>query len=399
MSQEGDEVSEVYKSNYKSNAKNLKIDTSNSKLVDSQEMSIMANVWDVIYDSLKELESNIRDWFRPVESVRRDSVISRFRASENSRLEKRKTVVMSNVPHFNKADFKRTSKRGSKLSKSALVKKKPQKEKSVVKIFDREFDKIFNIMLGINRSVFWLFDSPYYQINDGDYTAKFEYNNQWYSQSGAGVKIFTFTDYAPKIFENIRKLDAIKNEDYAKALGPSNIFKYIWSNNMSTFKELCSTGKSGSLFYYTEDGKYMLKTIHKAEFQKMRDILKPYHEHVVTWNNSVINRFYGLHKINYVENKKKREQYLVIMNNLFGQYEVDVRYDLKGSTTGRTTLFPEDVVPDKTIALKDNNFTDENENFSIEYNQREDLLNSLRKAAEFLGEVSVLGKRYISFIL
>lgn len=87
------------------------------------------------------------------------------------------------------------------------------------------------------------------------------------------------------------------------------------------------------------------------------------------------------------------------MNNLFGQYEVDVRYDLKGSTTGRTTLFPEDVVPDKTIALKDNNFTDENENFSIEYNQREDLLNSLRKAAEFLGEVSVLGKRYISFIL
>ena len=110
--------------------------------------------------------------------------------------------------------------------------------KEMVRLFDKDFDKVFNIMLGINRSVFWLFDSPYYQISETDYTSKFEYNNQWYSQTGESAKIFTFTDYAPKIFENIRKHDGIKNEDYSKALGPSNIFKYIWSNNMSTFKAL-----------------------------------------------------------------------------------------------------------------------------------------------------------------
>jgi hypothetical protein len=373
--------------------RNLKIDTSNTRFSDSHETSMLTNVCDLIYESIKELEMNIKDWFRPVEALRRDSMMSKLHVSDNSRMEKRKTVVMANVPHFNNlGKTKSPSIIGSNISKSAIVKKNPVKGKSVVKIFDQEFDKIFNIMLGINRSVFWLFDSPYYQINDGDYTAKFEYNNQWYSQSGTGVKIFTFTDYSPKIFESIRKLDKIKNEDYAKALGPSNIFKYIWSNNMSTFKELCSTGKSGSLFYYTEDGKYMLKTIHKAEFQKMRDILKPYHEHCVKCNRSVINRFYGLHKINYVENKKKWEQYLVIMNNLFGHYEVDIRYDLKGSVTGRTTSFPDDIVPDKTIALKDNNFTEEEECFSIERSQRNDLMYALKQASEFLGEAKILGK-------
>ena len=262
--------------------------------------------------------------------------------------------------------------------------------KEMVKIFDQEFDKVFNIMLGINRSIYWLFDSPYYQISDADYNAKFEYNNQWYSQSGVSARIFTFTDYAPKIFENIRKLDGIKNEDYSKALGPSNIFKYIWSNNMSTFKALCSTGKSGSLFYYTEDGKYMLKTIHKAEFLKMREIIKPYHEHIIKCNNSVINRFYGLHKINYIENRKSKEQYLVIMNNLFGSYEVDSRYDLKGSTSGRTTTFPEGMQIDKTIALKDNNFIDGTIRFELEEDQRKTLLDSLDEASQFLGTCSIL---------
>ena len=31
---------------------------------------------------------------------------------------------------------------------------------------------------------------------------------------------------------------------------------------MSSMTELTSQGKSGSFFYYTADGKYMLKTIH-----------------------------------------------------------------------------------------------------------------------------------------
>ncbi|CAI2383312.1 unnamed protein product [Moneuplotes crassus] len=359
------------------------IEFTSSKMIDSEEYSLMANICDLIYDSLIELENNIRNCFLP--PGKRDmSSLNKMRTSIMSKNERRKTVVINNVPH---------QKKFSRVKANSLLKKR-KKEKNnqneIVKLFDQDFDKVFNIMLGINRSVFWLFDSPYYKILDQDFTAKFEYNNQWYSQQGTNVKIFTFTDYAPKVFEEFRKIDGISNEGYAKALGPSNIFKYIWSNNLSTFKELCSTGKSGSLFYYTEDGKYMLKTIHKAEFSKMRSILKKYYAHLKECPNSVINRFYGLHKINYVENGKSREQYLVIMNNLFGHYEVDCRYDLKGSFTGRTTKFDSDEEPDKTVALKDNNFLENNEHFDIDLDARREMMKSMKRASDFLGDCSIL---------
>lgn len=204
--------------------------------------------------------------------------------SDASRLNARKSVVLANVHHFNSKQAKnKVAKRKSIMYENNQQNHEENKkdDKEMVKIFDQDFDKVFNIMLGINRSIYWLFESPYYEIQEFDYLAEFEYNNQWYTQTGKNANVFTFTDYAPKIFENIRKLDRIHNEAYSNALGPTNIYKYCWSNNMSTFKQLCSTGKSGSLFYYTEDGKFMLKTIHKAEFLKMREILKSYHEHLL----------------------------------------------------------------------------------------------------------------------
>ncbi|CAI2383036.1 unnamed protein product [Moneuplotes crassus] len=362
------------------------IDVGESRVTYAQEYSLISDVCDQIYDSLSELETNIRNCFLPP-SKNEVSSFNKMRQSLLKRNERRKTMVINNVPHrkFSKA-------KGEPLGakENRFIEEVKRNNKETVKLFDQDFDKVFNIMLGINRSVFWLFDSPYYKILDQDFTAKFEYNNQWYSQQGTNVRVFTFTDYAPKVFEEFRKIDGISNEDYAKALGPSNIFKYIWSNNLSTFKELCSTGKSGSLFYYTEDGKYMLKTIHKAEFTKMKAILKKYYIHLKECPNSVINRFYGLHKINYVENGKSREQYLVIMNNLFGHYEVDCRYDLKGSFTGRTTKFGPDEEPDKTIALKDNNFLENHEGFDIDQEVRKELLKSMRRASDFLGSCSIL---------
>lgn len=75
---------------------------------------------------------------------------------------------------------------------------------------------------------------------------------------------------------------------------------------------------------------------------------------------------------------------------MFGEYEVDLRYDLKGSTVGRTTKFPEGVAPDKTVALKDNNFIEENKGIMIEDDQREELLESLKKTSDFLGECKIL---------
>lgn len=80
-----------------------------------------------------------------------------------------------------------------------------------------------------------------------------------------------------------------------KSLGPEQILNSFWTNNYETLYELCSSGQSGSLFYYTKDRKYMMKTIPKREYLKMREILKPYYNHVKKNNDTLLIRFYGLH--------------------------------------------------------------------------------------------------------
>lgn len=47
---------------------------------------------------------------------------------------------------------------------------------------------------------------------------------------------------------------------------------------------LFSSGKSGSFFYYTQDGNFMLKTIRKEEFKLMKNILRDYYDHLTRDN-------------------------------------------------------------------------------------------------------------------
>jgi 1-phosphatidylinositol-4-phosphate 5-kinase len=101
--------------------------------------------------------------------------------------------------------------------------------------------------------------------------------------------------------------------------------------------ELCSSGKSGSFFYYTSDGKFVLKTISRAEFKFIKKILKPYHEYLTNVNpESLVSKIYGLHKIIFYRKrtaKMHKKVYFAIMNNVFHTHmKIDKRFDLKGST-------------------------------------------------------------------
>ena len=134
----------------------------------------------------------------------------------------------------------------------------------------------------------------------------------------------------------------------------------MFNAKFDSLKELCSSGKSGSFVYYTSDGNFMLKTIHRDEFKTMKDMLKQYFDHL-TYNNpeSLVTRIYGLHKVIFYRKKGKLQKkiYICIMNNLFCTgLKIDKRYDLKGSTLGRITVHEKDKPIDTTIALKDLNF-------------------------------------------
>lgn len=91
-----------------------------------------------------------------------------------------------------------------------------------------------------------------------------------------------------------------------KSLGPEQILNSFWTNNFETLYELCSSGQSGSLFYYTKDRKYMMKTIPYREFVKFRSVLEEYYDHMKRHSDSLIIRFYGLHQVTWTDKKRKK---------------------------------------------------------------------------------------------
>lgn len=143
------------------------------------------------------------------------------------------------------------------------------------------FDIILNILIGIRRCLGNLSDGlPNTRLDNWQFQKVLCMESDWMSSSARKPTLFRFYDYAPVVFQKIRSLSGIKEDDYARSIGPEQIINSLWTNNMETLYELCSSGKSGALFYFTKDKKYLLKTIPEREFVKLRAVLKDYTEHL-----------------------------------------------------------------------------------------------------------------------
>ncbi|GMY22729.1 phosphatidylinositol 4-phosphate 5-kinase 6-like [Fagus crenata] len=152
---------------------------------------------------------------------------------------------------------------------------------------------------------------------------------------------FRWKDYCPVVFRTLRKLFKVDPADYMIS---------ICGND--ALRELSSPGKSGSFFYLTNDDRYMIKTMKKAEVKVFLRMLPAYYNHVRSFENTLVTKFYGLHCVRLTGAAQKKVRF-VIMGNLFcSEYVIHRRFDLKGSSHGRTTDKPEAEI-DPTTTLKD----------------------------------------------
>lgn len=124
-----------------------------------------------------------------------------------------------------------------------------------------------------------------------------------------------FTDYAPRIFHNIREVCGIDNDMYEQSFA-------------ETLLERASEGKSGMLFYFTSDRKYLVKTMTKREHSFLLKILPLYHQYILKQPNSLLCRFLGCHSMQLPVGWNK--MFFVVMENAFSNGPIDERYDLKG---------------------------------------------------------------------
>ncbi|KAL5076596.1 hypothetical protein RYX36_015580 [Vicia faba] len=235
----------------------------------------------------------------------------------------------------------------------------------------KNYDLMLNLQLGIRHSV-GKEASISRELKPSDFDSKEKF---WTRFPSEGSKItpphqsmeFRWKDYCPMVFRQLRKQFQVDPADYMLA---------ICGN--AALRELSSPGKSGSFFYLTQDDRYMIKTVKKSEVKVLLRMLRSYYQHVSQYENSLVTKFYGVHCVKPIGGQKTR---FIVMGNLFcSEYPIHRRFDLKGSSHGRTTDKTEEEI-DETTTLKD---LDLNFVFRLQRNWFKDLIKQMERDCEFL---------------
>lgn len=112
----------------------------------------------------------------------------------------------------------------------------------------------------------------------------------------------------------------------------------------------------------------MLKSISKREFASLMRVLEDYLCHIETIPDSLMVKFFGAYKLRwkcpgdtkYLCMPKETTSYIIVMDNIFKNFDVGLRFDLKGSTRNRTRLTatqnPKDQDRDLGTSLKCEDF-------------------------------------------
>ncbi|KAM0042233.1 putative 1-phosphatidylinositol-4-phosphate 5-kinase [Helianthus debilis subsp. tardiflorus] len=252
-----------------------------------------------------------------------------------------------------------------------LIGGEEKKPGQVISKGHKNYELMLNLQLGIRHSV-GKHSSITRDVKTTDFDPKEKF---WTRFPPEGSKLtpphqsgeFRWKDYCPNVFRRLRELFQVDPADYMLA---------ICGND--ALRELSSPGKSGSFFYLTQDDRFMIKTVKKSEVKVLIKMLPSYYQHVCRYENSLVTKFFGVHCVKPVGGIKTR---FIVMGNLFcSEYRIHRRFDLKGSSHGRTTDKPEEEI-DETTTLKD---LDLNYVFRLQENWFKELIKQINRDCEFL---------------
>ena len=237
--------------------------------------------------------------------------------------------------------------------------------KNRLKATDDSFKILLNTIMGIQIAVESTPDII--EIRDiNQFLNSMTYSIQTANLSKNKQEIFMIKEYSGIVFNSIRKLYGYDKESFIQSISPQVFITEMIISNTTSIEELFNTGSSGSLFYYTRDGKFILKTISEKEYKTLKRILPDYYNHLKNYKNTFLPKFFGCYKlIKKAKNKKKIFVYFIIMMNVFStSKQIHARFDLKGSKIKRQVLSKkernnqnyEEILGKYNFALKDSDF-------------------------------------------
>ncbi|ORY97082.1 hypothetical protein BCR41DRAFT_314706 [Lobosporangium transversale] len=237
---------------------------------------------------------------------------------------------------------------------------------------------MYNMLTGIRVSVSRCQAKVQRPLVDEDFTSahKLAFDITGNELTPSSKYDFKFKDYAPWVFRNLREDFHIDASDYLVSLTS----KYILS-------ELGSPGKSGSFFYFSQDYRFIIKTIHHAEHKFMRKILKDYFNHVKQNPHTLLCRFFGLHRVKLPHGRKI---HFVVMGNVFPpNRDIHETYDLKGSTLGRA-ISDEELNNNPRATQKDLNWVNRNRKLELGPEKRHLFVEQMKRDVELLARLNIM---------
>ncbi|KAK3036393.1 hypothetical protein RJ639_032162 [Escallonia herrerae] len=267
-----------------------------------------------------------------------------------------------------------SSKRAKRRQKK-LVKEVKRPGEAIIK-GHRSYDLMLSLQLGIRYTVGKITPIQRREVRVSDFGPRASF---WMNFPKEGSQLtpphqsedFKWKDYCPMVFRNLREMFKIDAADYMMS---------ICGND--ALRELSSPGKSGSVFFLSQDDRFMIKTLRKSEVKVLLQMLPNYHHHVRTYENTLITKFFGLHRIKPSSGQKFR---FVVMGNMFcTELRIHRRFDLKGSSLGRSA---DKVEIDENTTLKD---LDLNYCFYLEPSWREALLKQIEIDSKFLEAENIM---------
>ena len=299
--------------------------------------------------------------------------------------------------------FKAEKKAKENISKPPIPDKKKVSTgvknipKTKLKTSDDSFKILLNTIMGIQIAVESSPDITDVQ-NIKQYLHSMSYSIQTSNISKNKHESFMIKEYAGIVFNNIRRLYNFDKESFIQSISPQVFITEIIISNTTSIEEFFNTGSSGSLFYYTRDGKFILKTIDKKEYKTLKRILPKYYEHLVKYKNTFLPKFFGYYKLIRKVKKKKTNFYFIIMMNVFStKKKIHLRFDIKGSKLGREVLKPkekyglnyENVLGKYNYALKDLDFDFFKKEIHIDWDVRDKIIEQLEIDSSLLKDLNI----------
>eukprot|EP01097_Dermamoeba_algensis_P007950 TRINITY_DN5132_c0_g1_i1.p1 TRINITY_DN5132_c0_g1~~TRINITY_DN5132_c0_g1_i1.p1 ORF type:complete len:558 (-),score=101.44 TRINITY_DN5132_c0_g1_i1:136-1809(-) len=193
------------------------------------------------------------------------------------------------------------------------------------------------------------------------------------------------TDVAPHAFQKLREKFGLEDADYLSSLGVNQLMGSLLVGDLSTLSEMGSEGKSGSFFYWSYDGRYMVKTITSSEVTTFKRMLPKYYDYMISNPDTLLARIFGLYKLRIDGNVIR----FVIMGSIFDtDKEIHQRFDLKGSTIGRTV--GEEAFTKKGVVYKDLDFIKLERKINVGPKYSKKLMEQIRLDAAFLQSQKII---------